>query len=190
MNIKAIFDIWLLGDSFMKELWPVILASKAKAMVDKKPLPYLFNHYNLIPCYPTGMNLARSAICRMLNEFIANINEKDFLPRYVIIIPGKDIIESSRQAGFGCKVVFKKTLFWLMQQMETVLSLRKEDIKGKKQGALFAAEYFPKIVWMTMSIRPFIKNTDKGFVFAQCKTFNLILKAMVPKFVNTLLLEN
>ena len=173
----------------MKELWPAILASKAKAVVDKRPLPYLFNHYNLIPCYPTSANLARLAIGRMLNEFIANINDKDFLPRYIIIVPDKDIIESSRQAGFGCKVVFEKTLFWLMQQMETILSLRKEDIKGKKQGTLFAAESFPKIVWMTMSIRPFIKNADKGYVFAQCKTFNSILKAMIPKFDNTLLLE-
>ena len=42
----------------------------------------------------------------------------------------------------------------------------------------------PVICWMKMITRPFIQNTDKGFVFAQCNTFNAILSSIVTKMNN------
>ena len=40
------------------------------------------------------------------------------------------------------------------------------------------------MIWVMMTTRPFIKNTDKGFVFAQCTTFNKILHATARKYKN------
>ena len=173
----------------MKSLWPAILASKSKAIVDHKPQPYLFQFYNILPMYSTQILSARSAVSRIFNNFVGGPNENSFLPKFIIILPDKDIIESSHHAGFGCRKVFEKTINWLLSKIDTELELRKEDLKGKRPGSLWMAEKYPQVVWVTMGIRPFIRQTDKGFVFAQYKTFNAVLENLVPRFKNTQLME-
>ena len=47
----------------------------------------------------------------------------------------------------------------------------------------------PRLIWIKMPVRPFIKHTAKGYVFAQCGTFNKILEQTTSQYLNSHILE-
>ena len=47
----------------------------------------------------------------------------------------------------------------------------------------------PRIIWVKALICPFIKNTDKGYIFSQCKKFNEILEEISQQFKHTHVME-
>ena len=107
------------------------------------------------------------------------LNSEDYLPKYIIMLPDKNIIKDVHFGGFGCKVIFKKLLTWSCKAIETVLDIRKADLKSRRAGAILV-DYEPMLLWTKMVPRPFIK-TDDGFIFAQCNTFNAVLESVVSK---------
>ena len=80
---------------------------------------------------------------------------------FIVVLPDKDITEAVKQAGFGCKVIFEKSLFWLGDNIDHAISIRKEDLQHKHSGALPDINE-PTIIWFKMLTRPFISNTPKG----------------------------
>ena len=82
------------------------------------------------------------------------------MPKYIIFLLDKDLIEAVQFGSFGCKTIFEQTLNWLASNMEQVLKIRKDDLKSKRAGSLLEEDQ-PKIVWVKMVIRPFIKGTKK-----------------------------
>ena len=152
-------------------------------MMDQKPKPYISDFYSLIPLYPTsGSAYCRSILAWLVNQLTKELNSSGFnkLPRFILIIPDKDIIEAVHFGGFGCKPIFEKILDWLGCNLMLAVNTRKEDMRAKCPGAIRPNEL--KLIWITMPIRPFIKNTSHGYVFAQSKTFNTILTGTVTKF--------
>ena len=150
-------------------------------------LPYLMNNYNVIPRFAGSNTVGKSLLATTLNEIIQGINEADHLPRYIIIMLDKDLIEFIQFGGFSCKVGFEHTIEWLSRMIENAINTRKEDLKLVKVGALEPGE--PCIIWVKMLIRPFIKVTNKGYVFSQCHTFNTILQSTILRFLYTHVLD-
>ena len=110
------------------------------------------------------------------------MNDKERkLPKYIIILPDKDIIEAAQQSGFRCKVLFHYMINWLVRNIDEETQDRKEKLKKKRLGAVLC-ESDPKIIWVKMVVRPFIKNAEKSYIFAQCNTFNAILEAELSNF--------
>ena len=173
----------------MKSLWPTALASKNKAVIDKAEKPFLFEYFNVFSLHTSGINKCKSILSRIFNEFAEALNDKEKnLPKYILIIPDKDIIEAAQQSSFGCKVLFNYMINWLASNIFEEIENRKEKLMKKRIGTVLCASD-PKIVWVKMVIRPFIKNTDKGYVFAQSKTYNAILEAVLSNFKNMHLIE-
>ena len=163
-------------------------STRKKAANDFSPKPYLLEFYNVELCTPGNTSLTRSTIGRLHNQIIQELNAKDHLPTLIVLLPDKEIIEEACFGGFGCKVVFEKSLNWLASNIKTALDIRKDDLKVKNAGALLD-DISPHIVWIKMLTRPYISNTDKGYVFAQCNTYNEILSSMVSKFKNSLVMD-
>ena len=134
-------------------------------------IPYLYEYYNIVPLYAAIASTTKSVIVRTFNEFVVELNKKNKLPRYVVILLDKDVIEAVNFDEFGMGQILFEQVDWLAKNMETVLDLRKEDIKYKNPGALWSnAE--PRIIWVKMLTRPIIRDAYKPFVFAQCAKFN------------------
>ena len=68
-----------------------------------------------------------------------------------------------------------------MNNIQIALDTWKEDLRTKKLGTALGANE-PAVISLPIQIRPFICNTSKGFVFAQCKTYNAILNNQLQKF--------
>ena len=149
----------------------------------KSSKPFIFDNYNVKPYFAGNTSLTRSPLAQFHNKVVKGLNKEDSLPKYVIFLPDKDLIEAAEQVGFGCKVVFEKVLYWLGENLDRALNLRKEDLRVVCSGALPAQDE-PLLVWVKMFTRPFISNTNKGFVFAQCNTFNKMLDTVMGKFSN------
>ena len=162
-------------------MWTTIITTKNKARSTNSPLPYLFDKYNVLPPYPKSSSLNDSVIRRIYNEFVDGLNENPWLPKYICILPDKDIIQAAKYYGFSCKFVFHKAINYLATNMESELETRKEDLAGKHSGAL---RYDPILLWIKMIQRPCLKDTEKSYVFVQCPTFNSVLKSIVSKFKN------
>ena len=73
------------------------------------------------------------------------------------------------------------------ETLKQLFETRKSDSKSKKPGAIEPGE--PRIIWVKMVTRPFIKDTDKGYMFTQCATYNKILESVVLKFLHTHIMD-
>ena len=167
----------------MRDLWPNFTASKTKAITNNATKPYLFNFFNVVPLYPGCGDSNKSVLGRIHNQLVNGLNNNDWLPKYIIILPDHDMIEEARFGGFGCKTVFEHSINWLTKAVQDEIDLRRKDISKKKPGALPPADE-PVTIWIPMLICPFIHHTTKGYVFAQSHTFNEVLKGIVSKFDN------
>ena len=123
---------------------------------------------------------ARLIPARIVNEVIKALNEEWYLPRFIIIMPDKDLIEEVNFGGFGCKIVFEVILSWMAKEINNALEMRRDDLRYKRAGSV-DPDVSTSVVWIEMPTRPFIK-TDRGFGFAQRHTFNKTLKTITDKF--------
>ena len=172
-------DVWLVGDTFLRNLWATVLTSQNKAVARNVQLPYLYHNFNVIPCYPGGSSMTRSVAARFLNEIIKTMNDSEHmpLPKFLLIMPDKDLVEAVHHGGFECKLIFEKILHWLMTSVEAAIHVRIEDLQSKKGGVLLDTRRFPKVIWFPMLTRPFINDSTKGLIFVQCAMFNAVLKS-------------
>ena len=159
-NIKALRDVWLLGDSFMRSLWPTFAATRAKAVAANTTKPYLFDFFNVIPLYPGVGDANKSLIGRIHNELVNGLDDHDWLPSYLVVLPDKNIIEAAKFGGFGCKVVFEKMVTWLVNAINDSINLRRDDIIKKKPGPAPQPNE-PLIIWIPMLVRPYINTLQR-----------------------------
>ena len=120
----------------MREVWLSFIASKNKAIVQNSQKPYIFDRYNVLPQYAMVSNLTQSTLARVFNQVVEGLNENDWVPCYMILLPDWDLIEDSKHFGFGCKVVFQDMISWLCKNIEAVLEVRKDDLRKKNKGAI------------------------------------------------------
>ena len=163
-------------------MWTTIIRTKNKAKLKNSRLPYLFDKYNILPFYAVSSSLNNSTIGRIFNQFIDGLNDNQWLPKYIVFTLDKDLIESAQHYGFGYKQVFSRILTWLASNIEDALEVRKDDLCGKRSRAFLEDT---TLVWIKMVPRPFLKNVEKAFMFAQCTAFNNILQSTMAKFANT-----
>ena len=90
-NVQAIFDIWILGDEFVKEVFSEFESIKLKAKKDRNIPPlYIQEYYNVIPYYATSG--VPNAAARLVNSLVEALNERDRLPKFIIVMIDRDLI--------------------------------------------------------------------------------------------------
>ena len=80
--------------------------------------------------------------------------EASFTPKYIIIIPDKDIITSLKCYNIGASVVMGAALHYLIRQFDILIDRWRVDLLDKKPGAIIDEpddkDSMPKIVWIQM----------------------------------------
>ena len=100
-KIKANKDLWLVGDTFLRDVWPAILGTNTKVTAQKTSKLYIFDNYNIVPCFSGRTTFTRSILVHLHNQIISTLNDQEMLPKFIVVLPDKDIIEAVKQAGFG-----------------------------------------------------------------------------------------
>ena len=173
-----------MGDVFLRELYPTLQALRAKAVLDKKAKPYLFEYYNIIPSFPGVNSNVRSTVARIFNEFVTAMNERSRLPRYILFILDREILESADHNNFGVQRIIIELLEWLCRNIDKTIDLRREDVRLKRPGAI-ASSGEPRLIWTHMVTRPIINDPTRGFLFAQTRKYNDALDETVQKYKHT-----
>ena len=89
VTIKAIFDIWIVGDHFLKETAGTLQAMMNEADMNKEaPQLYINKYYNILPYFKIG---EKNCIARVINSLIEALSEQKWLPRFLVFLLDKDV---------------------------------------------------------------------------------------------------
>ena len=187
-DILAASDVWLIGDSFLRSIFPALQALRAKAVLDKRAKPYIYEFYNVIPRYSALNSNIRSVLARIFNELVTALNERPRIPRYIFMILDREILEVADHNNFGIYQIITELIDWLARNIDKTIDLRREDVRQKRPGAI-ASSGEPRIIWTKMVIRPMIQDPVKGFLFAQCKKLNEAITDTVMKYKHSHIMD-
>ena len=76
-NIAAFFEIWMVGDAFLRDIMGTLQAMKNEARLNRKaPSLYLNEYYNMIVfTQPTSSGIGQ-VVARVINSFIEALNNR------------------------------------------------------------------------------------------------------------------
>ena len=112
----------------------------------------------------------------MINPLISVLNEKEKLPKIILVAPDKDLFSFLHNQSFNTALVMGSTLHYIIKQMDMFIERRKQDLESKKPGALPLADW-PKLIWVRMLKRPPVQMPTKAKdAFTLRGKFNSILE--------------
>ena len=176
MNVQAIEDIWLVGDKFLREMFPALQAMKMTATHSKQSPPFVYEQFNIFYHFSTRHN--RNGLSQIQHAIADAFNWRERLPKLFVMILDHDLLESLDYQGYGISLMLGRALNWISKQIEVLLDCRSEDLYKKWQSALYSSM---PIVWVKMISRPFLHGGDGRHTNAYFKSF-----AAREKFNNAL----
>ena len=82
-------DIWFIGDNFLYEMMPVLQTMNIEANAKKKPVPYVYEYFNVYGYYTNPLNQTRGVMACMFNAFAEALNASLHLPKFIFLIPDR-----------------------------------------------------------------------------------------------------
>ena len=181
-NVKALNDIWLIGDIFLQEMIATLQNMRHNALVAKKTPPYMYERFNVHHFYQSRLTL--DTFTRLQNAFIDAFNRQHHLPSYIMILADNDLINAADFFNFGVSKLLGITLNWLAKQLERMIESRKEKLSEERPGAISSIE--TKIIWVKMIERPPVPLNDKRYkTQVTCGKFNATLNNLTDWRLNT-----
>ena len=188
----AFFDVWMVGGAFLDAIFGKFQEHQNAAIMDRKkpdtPSMYLTDRFNVKSS--TYHSSSHPAISRILNATIKALNTEHRLPKMLIIIMDKDIINDLNDEDFdyGANKCLAMNINWLLKQIDIAVRRTRLQILEKKPGAVNGDDL--KIIYMQM-IRcvEHYKNTSKmAKVCGLRSKFNEFLSEAAGRF-NTYILS-
>ena len=144
VDLRAIQDVWIVGDQFLREVYHSYTALKEAAdrSQPRRHRPYLLDYYKVSSHVMGTTNGIRSTAARIQNCIIRQINACKTMPRMVIIIPDNDIIKHNSISfyDYGAKKMCEMIVSWLVNNINKAITGRREDMKHLKPGSVMQGE--------------------------------------------------
>ena len=137
---------------------------------------HLFKQYNIEALVAPQLSQTRSVLSQLFNAFVKALNDFKYLPKYILIMLDKDIIDNIGVYDFGIADTIKDCIKWLLININHYLELHTEDMTGKRPGPIFSTSE-PWLIWITMLCRP-VDSFAKNVFSLVCK-FNNILETVI-----------
>ena len=141
--------MWIVGDEFIRESHTTIKTlerltlQKRSFSTNQSQRPvkmFLHNNFNVKTFYS---NLATRGLNRLLYPFTEALNSCYKLPRFIIVVPDKDMI--TRIPTFRSSLTMGECLADLINRMSVLIQRRRQDLGDKRPGAL-APDDHPTII--------------------------------------------
>ena len=167
-KVAAYHDVWLVGDDFLRECYTSLQTMNLR----KSSRTFLHKNFNISAHYAS---LAVRGVNRMIYPFVDALNERYKIPRYIIIIPDKDMISHMKANKFSTAIVMGSTIHYIIKQYDILLDHHRLNLTDKRIGAV-VPDGFPSIIWVRMLKRPAIDgHTSTTTPFSLRGKFNSIL---------------
>ena len=177
-NVKALKEVWFLGDSTLKEWFIAFQSVKAQAMKDEQTPPYLFHYYDLDQLSDSSTSDNPSMLAWVNNVLVSRLNErlKPHLLRYIVILLDIDLIKDIKIFDYGVADTFETTIKWLVNCVDRNIDAKKENLRNIRPEAIAPASE-PRLIWVKALPRPEIMLAKSIFSLI-CK-FNNILENII-----------
>ena len=143
-NVPSIYNAWFVGDEFLRSTFPMFIEMKQEAAIRKREVPYLHAYYNVF-AYTTSTSSGNCrTIGRIFNSLVHRLNTRDRLPRFLVVVTDKDIIEDVNVFEYGAGVEIMKNIEWLFKQIEIVIRHKHTELINARPGAVYMSD--PKII--------------------------------------------
>ena len=128
-DVQALRSVWMIGDDFLYRVFPGFQQLKSDCFVKKEDLPYLYQYYYLNAWYVKQIQSTVPSMAKIQNAMAAAFNEFNSLPKYLMILPDKDLIVLVEHYDKGAKQLLMENVCWLIRQIGRALISRHEDLK-------------------------------------------------------------
>ena len=115
-NIPAIYDAWMVGDSFFGEIIETLFEMRTAALLKNQQPPYIYDMYNVFAYVPSRNIGAKRSIARIFNALAEGLNNRIRLPRFLLVIIDCDIIEDINLFDYGASSAIFKEVEWFNSQ--------------------------------------------------------------------------
>ena len=182
--MKALKNMWLIGDVFLKDMYHSLHALKSFDSNNKANDMYIYAYYNIIPSYGE-FNVKGNAMLNVLNAFIEAMNVNVHLPRFVILIPDRKLIQLAQSADLKGNFleILEKFIEWMVTHCNRAIQYKKEDLKTRRVGAVELLD--PKLIWVAL-----VELSDTSSEKAtKARRFNSLLEDILTSFRNNFIIH-
>ena len=109
-EVKALKHVWCIGDKFLFNLHHIISESRNKP---GQGIPYLHTQYNFTAWYTNPLSDVEPTVVHIFNALAEVLNDKKqfHLPKYLIVIPDRDILDSLNIWDYSVKASIQCNFF-------------------------------------------------------------------------------
>ena len=153
-DIKAHDGIWILGDMQLNDSHGNLIALCNTRILEKKKQLHLFERFNIKTYYPSLMPATRNPFARMFNQLVKALNQKKnhLLPKIIMILPEKNMIEHIDFFGFRISSILDTTIGWLVNKVNREIDSHFQKLAEAKLGSVKAGE--PRVIWLKIYNQP------------------------------------
>ena len=180
--MAAVQDAWFVGDEFLRETYQTLVQLKNLAVAARRNPPYLYQFFNVYGFYQNKASVIQG-LARLLNSCIQGLNARPRLPKYLVFIPDRDLIDSIGYYGYGVTDVYVSCMFWLISQIDKCVKCRRAGLFDRKPGALSLDS--PKVIWIKMLKRPYNGRQQFDQVMALRNRFNNALEEALAQYTKS-----
>ena len=154
--MQALNDVWILGDKFLENMFLVLQAMKTSAVMEAKPVPYLYDMYNIFICFSNTTLHRNNVLLWTGSALIDTLNKRAKLPKYIILLIDRDLINMIRSFDCGITRELERSAAWLATQIQCNIDTRTEQLWHKR--VVSVTLHPTKIIWVEMFDCPFNKK--------------------------------
>ena len=131
---------------------------RSEAIIQGQETPYLYSQYDVSPWFVNPLSSVGPVITCIFNALVEALNEnkKQPLPKYIIVMPNKDILASLNVWNYGVKAAIQCNMFWLLKEITKALLHRRDTQKSRRPGAV--SKDPTRIIWVKMLTRLIIDD--------------------------------
>ena len=130
--VEAFEDLWFVGDHFLRETFPTLKTMTEETIKNKKTPPYIEEEFNVCSLYTDVFNQTKSTAARIYNCVVEEMNTRHRLPKYIVVVPDRDVITNGDDFGKDAPVLLYTLLRFLVKNINKVVDARFESIFKKK----------------------------------------------------------
>ena len=140
-------DVWILGDIFLNDVFATMQTLKMTVAMEKRNPPYLYDQYNVFYFFTPRNNQLTNILMRVRNSIAEAFNRRYHMPRYIVIMLDKDVVESLNYFDPGETKLLGQVMDWISKEVQHCMEARCEDLYRTKAGAAYPGT---KVVWVKM----------------------------------------
>ena len=113
-----------------------------------KDKTYMQEYYNINDYYFSQSNLMPSATSRIVNTAIEALNDRERLPRYMVIVIDKDLMDDLSDLQNNPVRDLVALINWIGRQLDIMIHRKRLQISEKRPGAVNQND--PTVILVTM----------------------------------------